>query len=835
MRKYNKVRVTSFLIAFLFSGIFFLFDSTVVLANDATDQAALDSAPAGLNIKSYFNIYAPQPYGEDNPFIYNSATTEKNDTVLRLAKDVGKYGAAWSNQASGNYLDITKEQTISAWLYFGGGYGSDKKNGEGMALVLQNDPRGDHALGAGYQGLGVMGYDKATTKYYYSSLLEISPTNASTEYIASTAVQNSMALEFDTQKDDAISESNQEPIKVKSKSNILFPPGTNFYTLNGFDTFDTTGNLKIPDNYPANSRFGAGGTTGHIALIYPGLATSYALTPIGSANTSKSSWKGFTMADTLIHSDPRKAQLVDTTNPDGSSMYWHHVTFEWIPAKDGQSAEIHYAFNDKYLDGTTNTDSSNSSGYPLVTSTIKVDPDIFGNVTDNKLYWGFTGANGAGEKVTTNDGKTAYDVYSKLAVMESIPALVNAEVDTSITDNTLGKIITDDSTDRTVAHGDNLTLDYHLKYDTETSRVNWSQIMADIHLPQNVTYTPDATGSIATINYKNDKTGNTATELVPGSNLSGNELKFAISQALGTFDIAEYTSANIVINGIAQNTTDKNIDVTAQPAHFSGDHQISSTSTPNFTITYQKNWSLSFKQPAPINIIYNDKTEKAILPTTLNYDKNHKFESNDPIRYNVTVDGENYTAQTQANSTTSSATGEIPLKDLIGSDFWNVFKEKTTQNVTVTATDKDGKSATTTYVINVLQGSYLNLEASPTLDFQDVNYFSTAKFLKRKSAYQVSVTSMRNPWKLSVSTSELTKDNEVFQGNLVYKKANGVIYNLSKDDVPVAENDTISDELVTQVISDKWTNDTGLLLKPDGISTPGKYSGTLTWTIKNSV
>lgn len=174
-------------------------------------------------------------------------------------------------------------------------------------------------------------------------------------------------------------------------------------------------------------------------------------------------------------------------------------------------------------------------------------------------------------------------------------------------------------------------------------------------------------------------------------------------------------------------------------------------------------------------------------------------------------------------------------KDLIGSDFWNVFKEKTTQNVTVTATDKDGKSATTTYVINVLQGSYLNLEASPTLDFQDVNYFSTAKFLKRKSAYQVSVTSMRNPWKLSVSTSELTKDNEVFQGNLVYKKANGVIYNLSKDDVPVAENDTISDELVTQVISDKWTNDTGLLLKPDGISTPGKYSGTLTWTIKNSV
>lgn len=832
MKKYRDATLISFLIAFLFSSILFLLSSISVLADDAADQSALDSAPEGLNIKSYFDIYAPQANGEDNPFIYNSATTEKNDTVLRLAKGAGKYGAAWSDQANGNYLDINKKQTISAWLYFGSGYGSDKKNGEGMALVLQNDPRGAHALGAGYQGLGVLGYDKATTKWY--NPIENRPTNFSSEYIASTAVQNSMALEFDSQKDDVTSESDQEPIRLKFNPGDLFNAGTYFYTLNGFDTFDTVGNLKIPDSYPANSRFGAGGMAGHIALVYPSLATSYALTPIGSANAAKNSWKGFTMADTLIHSDPKSAQLVNATNPDGSDMYWHHVTFEWIPAKDGQSAEIHYAFNDKYLDGTTNTNSSSLSGYPLVTSTIKVNPDIFGKVTDNKLYWGFTGANSAGEKVTDSNGKTTYDVYSKLAVMESIPALVNAEADASITDNTLGKVITDDSTDRTVAHGDNLTLDYHLKYDTETSRVNWNQIMADIHLPKNLTYTPDSTGSIATINYKNDKTGNSATELVPGSNLTGTELKFAISEALGNYDTAAYTSANIIINGVAQNTTDKNIDVAAEPAQFSGDHQISSTSTPSFTITYKKDWSLSFKQPDPINIVYNDKNEKAILPTVLNYDKEHKFEPSDPIRYSVTVDEKTYTAETQANSTTSTATGEIPLKDLIGTDFWNIFKENSTKNVTVTATDKDGKSATTTYVIKVLQ-NFVNVVASPNLDFQDINYLSTTKLLKRKNSYQVSVTSRHSAWKLNVAASELTKDGKVFQGNLVYKKANGVIYNLSKDNVPVAENDAISDDLVTDIISDKWTNDTGLLLKQDGISAPGKYGGTLTWTIENSI
>ncbi|GEO46394.1 cell surface protein [Companilactobacillus paralimentarius] len=799
--------------------------TTITLANSTTeDQEAIDSAPPGLDIHKFFRISPPQKNVSDDPFINNNAQTTKNGQVLDLANGSGAYGAAWSDTSAGNYIDIRKDQTVSAWLYFGAATNNELLNGQGMALVLQNDPRGYNAMGAGYQGLGVYGYDKATTSYYYFT--EGSPVVANRDYIASTAVKNSMALEFDSQINDVLSTRDEAPIQLLYKSGDLsnLYKGTYYYTLNGYDTKDTANRIPIPSTYPSNSSFGASGGYGHIAVTYPGLATSYALLPIGASNQSNSAWKGFTTAASIIHSGAKSAQLVDA-GTDDNPIYWHHVTFTWKHAQDDKSAQIKYAFNDKYLDGTINNDSSTLSGYPRVDQTVDVDPSVFGSIKDNKLYWGFTGANGSSK-----------GVYSKLVVFESIPALVHADAKTNITDNTLDKVITDDSTDKSIAHGDKLTINYDINYDTENSRVDWNNIAAEIDLPSNINYDSDSNGNIAAINYKNSLNGNTKTEYISGTNLTSQTLKFKLAENLGKVSNTAYTSANISINGTAENTTDHDIDVPEEPAKFSGENQISTTSTPEFTVAYQKNWLLTFKNPAPINIVYNDANENLNLPTHLSYDKNHHFKAEDPIRYDISVGNKTYTTSTQANSTDTSAIGTIPLRSIIGNDFWNIFKEKTTQKITVTATDKDDiKSNTVTYTVNVLQNKFLNVNASKDLDFQDVNYLSTNEYLKRKNGFSVSVTSLRNPWKLSVSTSEIKKGNVNFNGILVYKKKDGTVYDLTSEEVPIAENDVVSDQLVTTVISKDWTDNTGPLLKQTGISEAGKYSGTVTWYVTNSI
>ncbi|WP_025085128.1 lectin-like domain-containing protein [Companilactobacillus paralimentarius] len=213
------------------------------------DQEAINSAPTGLDIHKFFKISPPLNNDIHDPFTDNDAQTTKDGKVLDLATGSGSYGAAWSDTSAGNYIDIRKDQTVSAWLYFGAATNNELLNGQGMALVLQNDPRGYNAVGAGYQGLGVYGYDKATTSYYYFT--EGSPTVATPDYIASTAVKNSMALEFDSQINDALSSRDEAPIQLNYESGVIFPGiGTYYYTLNGYDTKDTANKFPIPSTYP---------------------------------------------------------------------------------------------------------------------------------------------------------------------------------------------------------------------------------------------------------------------------------------------------------------------------------------------------------------------------------------------------------------------------------------------------------------------------------------------------------------------------------------------------------------------------------------------------------
>lgn len=127
------------------------------LTND--DLAVLNNAPNGIGISNYMSNAKPNVYDSKDIYDTNSAqivdhtgSNSANGNVIALASGKNTYGSMWSTDKS---FDINKEQTISAWLYFGSGDGSSDVNSEGIAFVLQNDSNGVSALGAGLEGIGV--------------------------------------------------------------------------------------------------------------------------------------------------------------------------------------------------------------------------------------------------------------------------------------------------------------------------------------------------------------------------------------------------------------------------------------------------------------------------------------------------------------------------------------------------------------------------------------------------------------------------------------------------------------------------------------------------------
>ncbi|MDT6979959.1 hypothetical protein [Levilactobacillus zymae] len=159
---------------------------------------AKNTAPQGIRLSQYFQV----GQGQLSTGYYNvanvqdvSADPATNPTQMVALTDDSirgkdnQVGSVWSQP--GFEFDLNRDQTASMWLYFGNRGSTTPANdfaGDGMALVLQNDPRGAKAIagnsGADFQGqtLGVWGYDFGTTA----------------TAVAQSAIQNSWALEFDS-------------------------------------------------------------------------------------------------------------------------------------------------------------------------------------------------------------------------------------------------------------------------------------------------------------------------------------------------------------------------------------------------------------------------------------------------------------------------------------------------------------------------------------------------------------------------------------------------------------------------------------------------------------
>lgn len=300
---------------------------STVLSN-TTDRYDVDrKIPNGLtDISKWFTVPDVQVSGKNNndAVVYpaNGTVNKGNSDVVMLTKynsalnAPGTVGAIWSKQDNSdetnrNYIDITKRQTMSMWMYFGGAAKSNNQvnPGDGMAFVLQNSAQKDAAFtkipytdNVG-EALGVWG--------------ETNNKSDTPALLASRAIQNSWAIEFDT---------------------YLNNPKTSEAGYAADSIFDS--------DFQINN---------HIATGYPARESTYT----GTVN-------GITMN----HGDVFSANLINDA--------WHHITITWNPATDGSTnAKVTLDYNDKNIDGdklvgTSKTYTVDTSAFNLPANDNKV-------------------------------------------------------------------------------------------------------------------------------------------------------------------------------------------------------------------------------------------------------------------------------------------------------------------------------------------------------------------------------------------------------------------------------------------------------------------------------
>lgn len=428
MNRFKSIR--RILLVSIFSLLLILFGNTQSIhaststRKDSDYQNALKTAPKGLSWDD--NDFLKANFADNQAGVESVTNSDgKKTSIIKVTNDFYQVGGIWSNQKEDNYFDVSHDQTASMWLYFGQEKSVSPAPGDGMAFVLQNDERGSDAIATGIdknsgkivpangQSLGVWGPDW-TLKGNTSA------------NVASTAIQNSWALEFDTFLDDITEPS-------------LLGEGV---------TFDH--NLKGQ----------------HIAYNYPADPNTYI--KFGQM------YSNFTMNHLGVKDN---LNLVDGK--------WHHLTIHWTKPKPNSSiGQMSYYYNDKNNSINDAGEVITDPNKTISTKEIDVDLTKLGLFADHKpgdkydlskentkLHWGFTGSTG---KFYENN----------LIIFESIPSFVDAEATSTIHDDTSNSDI--DSTYNQVDPNDELTYNYTLTYNGWTK--TWDNINAHMPIPKNINF-----------------------------------------------------------------------------------------------------------------------------------------------------------------------------------------------------------------------------------------------------------------------------------------------------------------------------------------------------------
>ncbi|NLR31812.1 L-type lectin family protein [Levilactobacillus tujiorum] len=406
-----------------------LLDRVLTVQADTDLNVALSKAPQGITLAKYFEAGT----AENNHAQVVDATNAQTAAtqVVKLTDNSHQMGSIWSTE--NNPFDLDHEQVISMWLYFGnrGSDATDEENqhnntaGDGMAFVLQNDPRGIQAVTSMpawvHQGenLGTWGFDRGYN-YEHDNLLSDKKV---LETVASSAIQRSWALEFDTHL---------------NTSHL-------FEDLKGWgDSFDRiggSGSIRFP----------------HIAANYPGEPDSYKRSWSYSSKTSGEKRSYIS----LEHSGLIVGENFNFLS-DGN---WHHLTIRYRPEHNGNKrlGDLTYGFNDR--NAVTGVPQRGTVRHVILDKRRLTDADH-----PHTTRWGFTGATGA-------------NYENNLVVFDQIPDLVDVSAQAELVNLSQQKVVHEGDT---VRERDQVKLTYTVDY--RDGKADWHEVIANLKLPQHIQY-----------------------------------------------------------------------------------------------------------------------------------------------------------------------------------------------------------------------------------------------------------------------------------------------------------------------------------------------------------
>ncbi|WP_203639876.1 lectin-like domain-containing protein [Levilactobacillus wangkuiensis] len=385
-----------------------------------TQKEIQNSAPQGININSYFKVG-----GVANNSAHLIDTRYGSDQAVYLTNGPEQLGTIWTKDEAA--MRLNEDQTASMWMFFDDG--RTFSSGDGMAFVMQNDPRGGSASAldenhnpAVGETLGVWG--DATGKGLPDA-----------KTIAGRAIQNSWALEFDTYSNKVWESELKEKLKKGQQS--FFDEGS----LDGVSMVD--GNL-------VKSGVAIAHGSQHIASGYPGKEKTYQI-------------KHHPNFSEIPYATMRHEGVLFNGPNFLSNGRWHHVILSWNHVEKSMS----YTFDDKDAETGEDTPENRRTYTKENVDLNEIDPHNSG-----LIRWGFTGSTG--------------DVSeSNLVVFEKVPGLVDVDAKAVLTDTTDNNRVV--KPDDSIKAGHQVKLDYDLSY--ASGWEPWRNVEANIDLPKNLSFT----------------------------------------------------------------------------------------------------------------------------------------------------------------------------------------------------------------------------------------------------------------------------------------------------------------------------------------------------------
>ncbi len=807
--------------------------------------------PSGGTVKNYATVYkAGSKYGNSSDFVQMlDGSTDASDTQLSSI-----WGTRHIGEDDDNYFDLSKNQTVSAWIYFGNkdpyedipGTSSDTTTGlpDGLAFVLQNDKSGVTAIAKSNkkafapnpgESLGVWGNANQTTDKTNPAL------SSYFDSIGVSAIQNSLAVEFDTLR-------NSNPPKYNTAN--LWDPDNGYYQDSYFDGMNDSHNSVMASGQ-------------HMAWAYPAGNTKILDNTDGLGINDKYNTY-YRMAKTsLVHKTmyyygmDHKGVLPGmyitgyaTPQETGLNYAWRHFEFQYTAPTDGtNNAKIRYSYNDRNYDGTPKPylEYNKSGVQDIDIGELKANDQMEDSKNPNHVRWGFTASTGSPES-----GKSDFAI-----VMQEMPNVANIASDTKLFDlsqyddnGKKGREISDISKATVskpqtnpaynVGNGDSLRFDYDLNYISGFAGTG-NEITTTMNMPKNVDFVPDPTtdlgkqgyiGQIVYSGYPNAADNKTVP--ISGTSLSSdNTADRTLTLTLNQMK-AKDENAKIELFGKASAvTTWKKVDM--QHTAYRSMHYINDVASPSFIINDKLRLNTKDSN-LDLGTINTAKGDKVNLNLKTDYEDGSAFDKTG-LKLYTQIDDKTPTAQT-VNTSDGQKSYDLPNNVANSTELSAATLGVGEHTIKVYEIDSMNRASDEiTYKVNV-EGKQLSLDVDEKGDaFKTVNSKPADGFVRRSGKWKVNVSSADTAWSLTASGGNLKLNSDPTQeiGPMFYRNKKNDDFTLNGGTPIIASDTSTVHPLQVTDVSGNWGVSDGILLRDTSTKIAGVYTGEISWNLTDSV